>query len=138
MIAQVSRAELLKKLNALFSEAQIRQTARIINRLPASAQFGDLSIALGIVPREGHAQWRKNAAHVPVMIADAFVQGIRAHMRAINRTKGARYADRKAIRLRIVDGKMSAVAISQDMDGLKIKLTIRNQPFHKSAPQQTA
>lgn len=124
---RLKRAQLLKELNARFSEAEIRNTAKVINRLPAKAELGAISVALGIIPRAGLAQWRKAAGRVPVMIADALVQGIRGHMRAVDRTKGTRYAGSKAIKITIVDGKMFGLSISQEMTGMRVRLTMRNQ-----------
>jgi hypothetical protein len=128
-IVPLSRAQLLKQLNERFSEAEIKNTARIINKLPARAELGAISVALGIIPRGGLAQWRKATGRVPVIIADALVQGIRGHMRAIGRTKGTRYAGSKAIKITIVDGKMFGLSIAQEMSGMRIRLTMRNQPL---------
>ena len=89
----ITRAELLEQINRRFSEAEIRSSARIINPLPADAQLGAICIALGIIPRAGLAEWRRITRQVPVMIADAYVQGIRGYMAGINRTTG-RYAGR--------------------------------------------
>lgn len=128
-IVNMDRAQLLKQLNARFSESEIRKTAKIINKLPAKAELGAISAALGIIPRSSLGDWRKATARVPVMIADALTQGIRGHLKAIGRTKGTRYAGSKAIKIRIVDGKMFGLSISQQMTGMRIRLTMRNQPL---------
>ena len=133
-IARVSRAELLEQLNARFSEAEIRQTARIVNQLPPEAELGAISVALGIIPRGTLAQWRRLTGQVPVMIAVALAQGVRGYMAAINRTRGARYAGVKAIRISIVDGERFGLLIRQESAGMRIELTWGSQP----APAQPA
>jgi hypothetical protein len=133
-IRRVSRAELLEQLNARFSEAEIRQTARIVNELPPEAELGAISVALGIIPRGTLAQWRSVTGQVPVMIAVALAQGVRGYMAAINRTRGARYAGVKAIRISIVDGERFGLLIRQESDGMRIELTWGRQP----APDQPA
>jgi len=130
----VSRAELLEQLNARFSEAEIRQTARIVNQLPPEAELGAISVALGIIPRGTLAQWRRLTGQVPVMIAVALAQGVRGYMAAINRTRGARYAGVKAIRISIVDGERFGLLIRQESAGMRIELTWGRQP----APDQPA
>ena len=66
---------------------------------------------------------------MPAMIADALMQGICGHLRAINRTKGTRYAGSKAINISIVDGVMFGLAISQEMTGMRVILTMGNRPL---------
>jgi hypothetical protein len=128
----MERPKLLKQLNARFSKAEIGKSAKIINKLPAKAELGAISVALGIIPRGSLPQWHKAVGRVPVMIADALVQGIRVHMRAIGRTKGARYAGSKAIKINIVDGKMFGLSISQGVTGMRIKVTMRNRPLTRA------
>ena len=130
-IANLSRAQLVKKLNARFSPAEIKQTAKILNTLPPGARLGDIPMALGIVPTGSRAEWHRACERIPVMIADALTQGIRGYMRAINRGKGSKFAGPKAIRMRIVAGDMFGLAISQEMTGMRIKLTMRDKPFGK-------
>jgi len=127
-VQRVTRAELLAQLNARFSEAEIRQTARIVNELPPEAELGAVCVALGIIPRGNLAQWRRVTAQVPVMIADALARGVRGYMAAINRTRGARYAGIKAIRISIVDGERFGLSIRQESTGMRIELTWGRQP----------
>jgi hypothetical protein len=122
-IQRVSRAELLRQLNERFSEAEIRQTARIVNQLPPAAELGEISVALGIIPRGTLAQWRRMTRRVPVMIADALVQGIRGYLATITRTRGERYAGVKAIRIAIVDGARFGLSIRQEITGMRVELT---------------
>ena len=125
---RITRAELLEQLNARFSEAEIRQTARIVNALPPDAEFGAIPVALGIIPRGSLADWRRVTGRVPVMIAVALARGVRGYMGAINRTRGARYAGVKAIRISIVDGERFGLAVSQEITGMRIELTWGSQP----------
>jgi hypothetical protein len=124
----ISRAELLEQLNRRFSAAEIRRAASIINALPPDAQLGDICVALEIIPSPGLAEWRRVTGRVPIMIADAYVQGIRGYMAAIRRTRGARYAGPKAIRISIVDGERFGLSIRQEITGMSIELTWGSQP----------
>jgi len=132
----MSPAQLLEQLNARLSASEIRETARIINELPPEAELGAISVALGIIPRGNLAQWRRSSGRVPVMIADALMQGIRGHMAAINRTRGARYAGSKPIRITIVDGAMFGLSFAQRTDGMHIELTMGNHPPPERPGQQ--
>ena len=128
----LKRSELLKALNDAFSAANIRKTAKIVNALPAGAHLSEIAVALNIVPPSNRADWRKQCQRIPVLIADGLMEGIRAHLRNINKTKGTRFAGTKAITTRIVDGKMFGLEIAQEMDGMHVKLTMRNQPLRSS------
>ena len=133
---RVTRAELLEQLNARFSEAEIRQTARIVNALPADAEFGAIPVALGIIPRGSLADWRRVTGRVPVMIAVALAQGVRGYMAAISRTRGARYAGVKAIRISIVDGERFGLVISQEITGMRIELIWGRAPVPEQPGQR--
>src|SRR5262249_40972501 len=110
-VIHLSRAALLKALDAAFSAANIKNTAKIINALPDGAHLSEIAIALDIIPRSERADWRRQCQRIPVLIADGLMEGIRAYLRNINKTKGTRVAGTKAITTRIVDGKMFALAI---------------------------
>ena len=119
----VPRPRLLEQLNARFSAEQIRDTARIINALPPTARLGDISIALGIIPRGTWADWRKVTGEIPIMIASAFMGGIRGYLAILGR-RGARSAETKAIHINIVDGPSFGLSISEGAEGMRVELTM--------------
>jgi hypothetical protein len=128
-VTNLTRIKLLKEMNAAFSAANIKKTAKIVNALPDGAHLSEIAIALNIIPHASRADWRKQCQRIPVLIADGLMEGTRAYLRNVNKTKGTRVAGTKAITTRIVDGKMFALVIAQEMDGMHIKLTMRNQPL---------
>jgi hypothetical protein len=121
----------LKALNVAFSAENIKKSAKIINALPSGAPLSEAAIALGIIPPPNRADWRRQCQRIPVLIADGLMEGTRAYLRNINKAKGSRFAGTKSIKTRIVDGKMFGLVIAQEMDGMYVKLTMRNQPFRK-------
>jgi hypothetical protein len=119
----VPRPRLLEQLNAHFSAEHIRETARIINALPPTARLGDISIALGIIPRGTRADWRKVTGGIPIAIGAALMGAIRGYLAPLGR-RGARSEEPKAIHFNITDGRTFGLSISEDVEGMRIELTM--------------
>jgi len=125
------REELIEELNSAFSEKQVRNTAKRLRALPERAELGKISETLGLIPKQERARFRKSSGRVPVLIASALAQGVRAHLRTVNRTRTTRYAGPKAIRFNIQDGPNFGLEIRQLATHTALTLTMRNKPFGK-------
>jgi hypothetical protein len=115
------RYELLKELNAAFTEKRIEKTARVLRKLPERAALGEMSEALGFIPERDRARFRRTSGSVPAFLAAALAQGLRAHLRAIGR------AHPKAVRINIRDGRNFALEIKQMSTHTAVTLTMRRK-----------
>lgn len=128
-LKMMNRAQLLKSLNARFSEQEIRKTARMLRSLSKDAELAELGEALGIIPEDEIKLWRQSTQRVPVLIASALIGGIVDHLRSVNRTRGTRYAGPKELRFKIVDRAAFGLQIAQKPEWTEITVMMRNQPF---------
>jgi hypothetical protein len=129
MLKKMDRKQLLDALNKAFSESEIKKTAKVSRSLSAKAGLGDLSEALGIIPKAEAKIWRQSTARIPVLIATALNDGIREHLRTINRTKTTRFAGPKALHFAIVDGDSFGLRVVQRPTRTELTITMRNRPL---------
>jgi hypothetical protein len=114
----------IKELNSFFSEGQIKKTAaRLVRKLSANAPLGQITEALGIVPKEQVKEFRKNCKLVPVTISTALTRAIRAHLGAVNRKGG--FAGPQELRINIKAGRNFALDITQLDTHTEITLTMQ-------------
>src|SRR6516225_8510381 len=116
--------EQMEKLNSFFSQGQIKKTAaRLVPKLPANAPLGQLTEALGIVPKEQVKEFRENCKAVPVIISTVLTRAIRAHLGALNR-KGT-FKGPQGIQINIKAGHNFGLDITQLDTHTEITLTMR-------------
>lgn len=119
------RSKILKELNEHFSAKRIGKTARATRRLRTDAELGSLSIALGIVPKEGQSDWRQRSGRVPTLIGAALTAGVLQHLRSLGR--GGRGRSPKPIRFNIVDGPRFRLTITEDSAYNTIRLVMKRE-----------
>ena len=116
------RSKILKELNEHFSAKRIGKTARATRRLRTDAELGSLSIALGIVPKEGQSDWRQRSGRVPTLIGAALTAGVLQHLRSLGRGRSP-----KPIRFNIVDGPRFRLTIAEDRAYNTIRLVMKRE-----------
>ena len=119
----------IKELNSFFSEGQIKKTAaKLVRKLSANAPLGQITEALGIVPKQQVKEFRENCKLVPVTISTALTRAIRAHLAAVNRKGG--FAGPQELRINIKAGHNFELDITQLDTHTEITLTMQTRAVH--------
>jgi hypothetical protein len=131
VLVAMNRSAFLKALNSHFTEETIRDTARKLSKLPNDVELAQMIEALGIIGPKDLKTWRAQTGRIPEFISRAFVAGVRHHLRTLGKTKGARFAGPKALRIGVVDASAFGMKVAQQPQFTKITVVMRNKPFVK-------
>jgi hypothetical protein len=130
-LVAMDRKEFLRALNSHFTEKTIRDTADKLSKLPKDVELSAMIERLGIIGPKDLKTWHVQTGRIPELISRAFVAGVRAHLRALDETKGSRFAGPKALRINVVDADAFGLRVSQQPRFTKITVAMRNTPYTK-------